>query len=53
LFTIFINDLHDDIKSEMLKFVDDVKLTGRVGSEDDVGRLIMDLTTSLGGWAEK
>jgi len=28
LFNIFINDLDDDVKSDMLKFADDVKLTG-------------------------
>jgi len=36
----------------MLKFADDVKLIGRVGSEDDVGSLRMDLI-SLGRRAEK
>jgi len=44
--------LDDDVKSDMLKFADDVKLIGSVGSEDDVGRLKMDLN-SLGRWAEK
>jgi len=43
LFTIFINDLDDDVKSVMLKFMDDVKLIGRVCSEEDVGGLRMDL----------
>jgi len=52
LFSIFINDLDDDIKSDILKFTDAVKLIGRVGSEEDVGPLRMDLA-SLGGWAEK
>jgi len=52
LFTIFINDLDDDIKSDILKFEYDVMLIGRVDSEDDVGRLRMDLI-SLAGWAEK
>jgi len=33
-------------------FADDVKLIGRVGSKDDVGRLRMDLI-SLGRLAEK
>jgi len=51
VFTIFINDLDDNIKSEMLKFEDDVKLIGRVDSAEDVGRLRMDLTR-LGSWAE-
>jgi len=36
----------------MLKFADDVKPIGRVGSEDDVGRLGMDLI-NFGRWAEK
>jgi len=48
LFTIFIND----IKSDILRFADDAKLIGRVGSEDEVGRLKMNLA-SLDGWAEK
>jgi len=52
LFTIFINDLDDDIKSDILKFADDVKLIGRVGSDVDVGRLRMHLA-SMRGWAEK
>jgi len=34
LFTIFIDDLDDDIRSDMLKFANDVELIGR----DDVGR---------------
>jgi len=33
----------DDVKSDMLKFADYVKLIGRVGSEEDVGRMRMDL----------
>jgi len=52
LFTIFINDLDDEIKSDMLKFADNVNLIGRVGSEDDVVRLRMNLI-SLGRWVEK
>jgi len=38
--------------SDILKFTPDVKLIGRVDSEDDVGRLRIDLI-SLGGGAEK
>ena len=34
LFTIFINDLEDDVKSKIFKFADDTKLTGRVGDEN-------------------
>jgi len=52
LFTIFINDLDDDIKSDILKSADDVRFIGRVGSEDDAGQLRMDLA-SLGSYAEK
>jgi len=52
LFTIVINDLDDDIRSDMLKFEDDVKLIGRVDSEDDVDRLRVDLA-SFGSWAVK
>jgi len=48
LFTIFINDLYDDIQSDMLKFADDVKLIGRV---DDVDRLRIYLTR-LSSWAK-
>jgi len=38
LFTILINDLDDDIKSDMLKFADDVKLIGRADSAEDEPR---------------
>jgi len=54
-FTIFINDLDDDVKSYMLKFAADVNLIGKVGSEDDVGpvgRLKMNLIC-VDRWAEK
>ena len=31
LFLIFINDLDDDISSNILKFADDTKISGRLG----------------------
>jgi len=51
LLTIFINDLDDDIKSDMLKFADDAKQIERFDSAEDVGQLRMHLTR-LGSWAE-
>jgi len=42
LFTIFFNDLDDDITSDMVKLADDLKLIGRKGSEDDVSRQRME-----------
>ena len=32
LFTIFINDLEDNVRNRMLKFADDSKLWGRAGT---------------------
>jgi len=52
LFTVFNIDLEDDMKSDMLKFADDLKVIGKVGSENDVCRLRMDFTR-FGSWAEK
>jgi ribonucleases P/MRP protein subunit RPP40 len=43
LFTIYINDLDDDLKSKILKFADDTKLTGRAGSKDQVENIKYDL----------
>uniref|UniRef100_A0A4W3J087 Reverse transcriptase domain-containing protein n=1 Tax=Callorhinchus milii TaxID=7868 RepID=A0A4W3J087_CALMI len=39
LFTIYINDLDEDIECNVSKFADDTKLGGRVSSEDNAKRL--------------
>jgi len=36
--------MDDHINYDMLKFADDVKLIGRVGSEEDFDQLRMDFT---------
>ena len=50
LFTIFINDLEDNVKNRVLKFADDSKLWGRVGSIDERMSLQKDLDI-LGEWS--
>jgi len=50
LFTIYINDLDNNIKNNLLKFADDSKLWGRVDSVHDRNILQNDLDT-LGEWA--
>ena len=51
LFTIFINDLNDNIKSLVLKFADDTKLAGRVGNTNAVADLRKDLG-ALSDWSK-
>ena len=50
LFTIFINDLEDNVKNRVLKFADDSKLWGRVGSIEERMSLQKDLDI-LGEWS--
>ena len=52
LFIIYINDLDDGIKSDLLKFADDVKLIGNNDSIDQGSHLRTDLQR-LEGWADK
>ena len=43
LFIVFIDDIDEGIRSNVLKFADDTKLVARVGSEEDRDRLRQDL----------
>ena len=43
LFLIYINDIDNEIASKILKFADDTKLYGKVGSEEDISQLRQDL----------
>ena len=52
LFTVYINDLGDDIINKVLKFADDTKNFGKVTSILEVQSLQGDLDKAL-GWAEK
>uniref|UniRef100_A0A4W3J4I1 Reverse transcriptase domain-containing protein n=1 Tax=Callorhinchus milii TaxID=7868 RepID=A0A4W3J4I1_CALMI len=52
LFTIYINDLDEDIELKISKFEDDTKLGGRVSSEDDTKRLQRDIDRQ-GEWARR
>ena len=51
LFTIYINDLDDEIKRKILKFADDTKLTGRV-SNDKQRQIIKEDLIVLSNWAK-
>jgi len=51
LFTVFINDLDDDIKSLIKKFADDTKLMGRVKSTEEVNIIKEDLA-NLDRWSD-
>ena len=52
LFLIYINDLENEIGSNILKFADDTKLFRRVESQEDRHQLQVDLN-KLVKWAEK
>ena len=52
LFTVFINDLDDTIKSKISKFADDTKLIGQAGSTEETDILQEDLER-LNEWAKK
>ena len=43
LFTVFIDDIDEGIRSTVLKFADDTKLVAGVGSEEDRERLLVEL----------
>jgi ribonucleases P/MRP protein subunit RPP40 len=45
LFTIFVDDLEENVKSRMIKFADDAKLWGKVGKPEDINVIQYDLTT--------
>uniref|UniRef100_A0A4W3HAC9 DNA replication licensing factor MCM3 n=1 Tax=Callorhinchus milii TaxID=7868 RepID=A0A4W3HAC9_CALMI len=50
LFTIYINDLDEDIKVNISKFADDTKLRGSANTEDDIKKTQRDIDR-LGDWA--
>ena len=52
LFLIYINDLENEIGSNILKFADDTKMFRRVESQEDRHQLQVDLN-KLVKWAEK
>ena len=52
LFIIYINDLENEIGSNILKFADDTKMFRRVESQEDRHQLQVDLN-KLVKWAEK
>jgi hypothetical protein len=52
LFTVFINDLDDTIKSKISKFADDTKLIGQAGSTEETDIWQEDLER-LNEWAKK
>jgi ribonuclease P/MRP protein subunit RPP40 len=52
LFTIFINDLDEDIVNRILKFADDTKLIGKAHSQQDIDSIRKDLD-KLTLWAEQ
>ena len=52
LFIIFINDLDAGIRNRILKFADDTKLLGKVGSKEDIEALQSDLRL-LCEWGDK
>src|SRR6266516_17722 len=52
LFTVYINDLEENLYNSLLKFADDTKLWGRVNTKDEVLRMHADLET-LSKWSDK
>ena len=52
LFLIFINDLNDNITSNVLKFADDTKVFRKVNADGDKQHLQNDLD-NLVKWSEK
>jgi ribonuclease P/MRP protein subunit RPP40 len=52
LFLIYINDIDEGISNKLLKFADDTKLFGKVGTMEDIGRLREDLV-KLVTWSKE
>jgi len=52
LFTIYINDLEENISNNMLKFADDSKLWGSVNSPEEISSMKEDLI-KLWEWSDK
>jgi ribonuclease P/MRP protein subunit RPP40 len=52
LFLIYINDIDEGITNKLLKFADDTKLFGKVGTMEDIGRLREDLV-KLVTWSKE
>jgi hypothetical protein len=52
LFLIYINDIDDGIVSKILKFADDTKLYGQVGTAEDIAKLTND-RERLAGWSKE
>ena len=52
LFTIYINDIHDNIASHILKFADDTKIFSKVANQEEINHLQEDLN-KLYHWSEE
>jgi hypothetical protein len=52
LFLIYINDIDKGIANRLLKFADDTKLLGKVGTVEDIERLRVDLA-KLVNWSKE
>ena len=52
LFTIYTNDIDDNIKSQILKFADDTKLMAPVSNQEQITELQEDLASAF-NWAGK
>ena len=52
LFVIYINDLPDDITSDIFLFADDTKIFNRIDSQEDANNLQANLT-KLQDWSNK
>ena len=52
LFIIFINGIDEGILSDILKFADDTKMFGKVGTVDSINKLREDLQV-LCNWSDK
>jgi len=52
LFVLYINDIDDSVRSEILKFADDSKILNTVCSEEAIGNLRTDLCR-LFAWSKE